>query len=94
MPTVVGQEVPATGREGSAVGLAWAIGLLVGVAVGVAVAVAVGVALGVAVGLPVGVGVGEPDGIEIVKVRALQDWGGAAWGTDSGAVGATACCLS
>lgn len=108
MPTIVGQEVPASGSEGWAVGLAWAIGLLVGVAVGLAVGLPVGVAVGVPVGvgvglldgvgvgveLPVGVGVGEPDGVVNVNVRAVQASGTAALGLDSGAVGATACCLS
>lgn len=101
---MVGHEVPASGKEGCAVGLACATGELVGVAV--AVGVGVGVAVGVLVGLPVGVGVGEPVGVAVgvavglpvgvasVKVRAVQAWGAAALGWLVGAVGATGCCLN
>lgn len=105
---MVGHEVPASGKEGCAVGLACATGELVGLAVAVAVGVGVGVAVGVLVGLLVGVAVGEPVGVAVavgvavglpvgvvrVKVRAVQAWGAAASGLLSGAVGATACCLS
>jgi len=45
-------------------------------------------------GLSSGDGEGEGDSSVIVKVRAVQAWGAAASGSDSGAVGATACCLN
>ena len=53
-----------------------------------------GLTPGLGDGLSSGDGEGEGDSKVIVKVRAVQDWGAAASGFDSGAVGATACCLS
>jgi len=115
---MVGQEVPASGKEGSplAPGVAWAIDELVEVGVGVAVddavgdgvadAVGVGVGddepLGVGVADPVGVGVADPEGVGVglglspvsVKVNWVQEAGGAAFGSEVGAVGATGCCLN
>jgi hypothetical protein len=52
----------------------------------------VGLAVGLSDGLAVGLAVGLD--VEMVKVRAVQASGTAALGLDSGAVGATACCLS
>ena len=51
-----------------------------------------GLAVGLSDGLAVGLAVGLD--VEMVKVRAVQASGTAALGLDSGAVGATACCLS
>ena len=53
-----------------------------------------GLTPGLGDGLSSGDGEGEGDSKVIVKVRAVQAWGTAASGFDSGAVGATACCLS
>lgn len=67
----------------------------VGVRVDVAVGVAVLVPVGVGVGVLVGVAVGEP-GVPRLKARAVHFvvMGVAATGLLSGAVGATAFCLS
>ena len=92
IPILVGKEVPASGSSGGAVGVAVAVA--VAVAVGEAVGLAVGLAAGLSVGLAVGEAVGLDVAAETVKVKAVQAWGGAASGFDSGAVGATACCLS
>ncbi len=87
IPTIVGQEVPEEGREGSAVP----------VDTGVVVARIVGEAVGdaVDVGEAVGEAVGEEVAAETVNVKAVQVSGvvPAAFGF-VGAEGATGCCLN
>ena len=53
-----------------------------------------GLPSGLGDGLSSGDGEGEGDSRVIVKVRAVQAFGAAAWGLLVGAVGATACCLN
>ena len=83
--------------------MAVAVGVEVGVDVGDAVGLAdglgdgLGLTPGLGEGVGVGVGVSVPgpgEGLVKVNVRAVQELGTAASGFDSGAVGATACCLS
>lgn len=91
-PTIVGKEIPASGKEGSLVPVGVEVAVSVGVDVGLAVEV------GVLVGLPVGDVVGLGDGLSPVRLnaRALQDsiFGSAAAGSLVGAVGATGSCLN